>query len=155
MMLLGEDPADAVPEREIGRHLLELYRFAEGLPLLERAVERNRRDWKAWRELGRAQANTGDEESARASLEKAVEVAEGRRDAWRDNMLLVLRRMAETLVDHEIGHRAVENRVSVNDLHATILHLLGLQHTKLTFRYNGRDFRLTDVAGKVVKDVIA
>src|SRR6185503_13166296 len=50
----------------------------------------------------------------------------------------------------EIGHRAVDNRVSINDLHATILHLLGLDHEKLTYRYNGRNFRLTDVAGVVV-----
>ena len=55
----------------------------------------------------------------------------------------------------DIGHKAVENRVSVHDLHATILHLLGLDHTKLTFRFSGRDFRLTDVAGNVVDDVIA
>jgi hypothetical protein len=54
----------------------------------------------------------------------------------------------------EIGFKAVDNRVHVNDLHATILHLLGLEHTKLTFRLNGRDFRLTDVAGNVVKDVL-
>ena len=47
------------------------------------------------------------------------------------------------------------DRVSVNDLHATILHLLGLDHTKLTYRYNGRDFRLTDVAGNVVKAILA
>ncbi|MBO0697436.1 MAG: DUF1501 domain-containing protein, partial [Zavarzinella sp.] len=55
----------------------------------------------------------------------------------------------------EIGFKAVEDRVSVNDLHATILHLLGLNHTKLTYRYNGRDFRLTDVAGNVVEKVLA
>ncbi|HVW39638.1 MAG TPA: DUF1501 domain-containing protein, partial [Pirellulales bacterium] len=55
----------------------------------------------------------------------------------------------------EIGHKAVENRVSINDLHATILHLLGLDHKKLTFRYAGRDFRLTDVAGEVVKEILA
>lgn len=55
----------------------------------------------------------------------------------------------------EIGHKAVENRVHVNDLHATILHLLGLDHTRLTFRLNGRDFRLTDVAGHVVKEILA
>jgi hypothetical protein len=55
----------------------------------------------------------------------------------------------------EIGHRAVENRVSVNDFHATLLALLGLEHTQLTYRLNGRDFRLTDVAGRVVKEVIA
>jgi hypothetical protein len=54
----------------------------------------------------------------------------------------------------EIGHKAVVDKVSVNDLHATILHLLGLDHERLTFRYNGRDFRLTDVAGRVVRDVI-
>ncbi|MBW3543382.1 MAG: DUF1501 domain-containing protein [Planctomycetes bacterium] len=55
----------------------------------------------------------------------------------------------------EIGHKAVVDRVSVNDLHATILHLLGLDHERLTYRYSGRDFRLTDVAGRVVQDVIA
>ncbi len=55
----------------------------------------------------------------------------------------------------ELGFKAVENRVSVNDLHATILHLIGLDHTKLTYRFNGRDFRLTDVAGNVVKAVLA
>jgi hypothetical protein len=55
----------------------------------------------------------------------------------------------------ELGHKAVENRVHVNDLHATILHLLGLDHTRLTYRYNGRDFRLTDVAGHVVDSILA
>jgi hypothetical protein len=55
----------------------------------------------------------------------------------------------------EFGLRAVEGRVSVHDLHATILHLLGLDHERLTFRHNGRDERLTDVAGEVVKEVLA
>ena len=55
----------------------------------------------------------------------------------------------------EIGHKAAVDRVSVNDLHATILHLMGLRHEKLTYRYNGRDFRLTDVAGQVVTPIIA
>jgi arylsulfatase A-like enzyme len=55
----------------------------------------------------------------------------------------------------EIGHKAVDNRVSVNDLHATILHLLGIDHERLTYRYSGRDFRLTDVAGRVVHDVVS
>lgn len=54
----------------------------------------------------------------------------------------------------EIGHRAVEDRVSVHDLHATILHLIGLDHLRLTYRYQGRDFRLTDVHGEVVREVI-
>jgi hypothetical protein len=55
----------------------------------------------------------------------------------------------------EIGHKAAENRVNVHDLHATILHLLGMNHERLTYRYNGRDFRLTDVAGNVIHDIIA
>jgi hypothetical protein len=55
----------------------------------------------------------------------------------------------------DIGHRAVVDRVSVHDLHATILHLLGLEHTRLTYRYSGRDFRLTDVSGNVVRDILA
>jgi hypothetical protein len=55
----------------------------------------------------------------------------------------------------EFGFKAVENRVSIHDLHATILHQLGIDHEKLTYRYAGRDFRLTDVFGEVVKDVIA
>ena len=55
----------------------------------------------------------------------------------------------------DIGHRAVENRVSVHDLHATILHLLGIDHLRLTYRFSGRDFRLTDVHGDVVHDIIA
>ena len=46
------------------------------------------------------------------------------------------------------------NKVRVNDLHATFLHLLGLDHTKLTYRFNGRDFRLTDVAGEVISDIL-
>jgi hypothetical protein len=55
----------------------------------------------------------------------------------------------------ELGHKAVENRVSVNDLHATVLHLLGMDHTRLTYHFNGRNFRLTDVAGNVVRDILA
>ena len=55
----------------------------------------------------------------------------------------------------EFGMHAVENRMHVHDLHATILHLLGIDHTRLTYRYSGRDFRLTDVHGHVVQDVLA
>ncbi len=54
----------------------------------------------------------------------------------------------------ETGARAVENKVHIHDLHGTILHLLGFNHEKLTYRYNGRDFRLTDVYGSVVKQLI-
>jgi len=55
----------------------------------------------------------------------------------------------------EFGFKAVENPVHVHDFHATILHLLGMDHEKLTYRYSGRDFRLTDVFGNVVHDIIA
>ncbi|HEX8310537.1 MAG TPA: DUF1501 domain-containing protein [Chthoniobacteraceae bacterium] len=55
----------------------------------------------------------------------------------------------------EFGARAAENKVHVHDLHATILGLLGFDHEKLTYRYNGRDFRLTDNYGKVIKEIIA
>ena len=55
----------------------------------------------------------------------------------------------------EFGFKAVEDRVHVHDLHATLLHLLGFDHEKFTFRYAGRDFRLTDVHGHVVKDILA
>ncbi|MEC8554015.1 MAG: DUF1501 domain-containing protein [Planctomycetota bacterium] len=55
----------------------------------------------------------------------------------------------------EFGLSAVENRVHVHDLHATILHQMGLDHEKLTYRYSGRDYRLTDVHGKVVKELLA
>jgi hypothetical protein len=55
----------------------------------------------------------------------------------------------------EFGHKAIENKIHMHDLHATILHLLGLDHERLTYRYAGRDFRLTDVHGRVVHDVLA
>jgi hypothetical protein len=55
----------------------------------------------------------------------------------------------------EIGGKVAENGVHVHDFHATILHLLGIDHTRLTFRHAGRDYRLTDVHGRVVKDVLA
>ena len=55
----------------------------------------------------------------------------------------------------EFGFKAVEDKVHVHDLHATILHLLGFDHEKFTYRYAGRDFRLTDVHGEVVKEILA
>jgi hypothetical protein len=55
----------------------------------------------------------------------------------------------------EIGHKAAVDRVSVHDLHATILHLMGLDHKRLTYRYNGRDFRLTDVSGELITKILA
>jgi hypothetical protein len=55
----------------------------------------------------------------------------------------------------EIGYNVVENPVHVHDLQATVLHLLGLEHTRLTFRFQGRDYRLTDVHGNVIEDILA
>jgi uncharacterized protein (DUF1501 family) len=55
----------------------------------------------------------------------------------------------------EFGYKAVENKLLVHDLHATVLHMLGIDHTKLTYHYGGRDYRLTDVHGQVVKDIMA
>jgi len=54
----------------------------------------------------------------------------------------------------DIGFKVVENGVHVHDLHATLLHLLGIDHTRLTYKYQGRDFRLTDVSGTVVKNIL-
>ena len=55
----------------------------------------------------------------------------------------------------DYGYYAAEDKVHIHDLHATMLHLLGLDHEKLTYRYAGRDFRLTDVHGKVVQELFA
>jgi uncharacterized protein (DUF1501 family) len=55
----------------------------------------------------------------------------------------------------ELGFYAVENRVHVHDLQATILHLLGLDHRRLTYRFQGRNFRLTDVRGELIRDILA
>ena len=57
--------------------------------------------------------------------------------------------------DFRFGFHIVENPVHVHDLQATILHLMGLGHERLTFRFQGRDYRLTDVHGHVVKQVLA
>ena len=55
----------------------------------------------------------------------------------------------------EYGYHAIEDRCTIHDLHATILHLLGLDHEELTFEYTGRKFSLTDVHGEVVKGILA
>jgi len=55
----------------------------------------------------------------------------------------------------ELGARSVKDKVHIHDLHATILHLMGFDHTKLTYNYNGREFRLTDVYGNVIKDIVS
>ena len=55
----------------------------------------------------------------------------------------------------EFGFRAVENRVNIHDLHATLLHQMGIDHEQLTYRFSGRDYRLTDVHGRVLHELIA
>ncbi len=55
----------------------------------------------------------------------------------------------------DIGYNVVEDAVGVHDLHATLLHLMGLEHTRLTYKFQGRDFRLTDVSGDLVKKLLA
>ena len=55
----------------------------------------------------------------------------------------------------DLGFHIVENSIHVHDLQATILHLLGFDHTRLTFRFKGRDFRLTDVGGSVIQEILA
>ncbi|MFP6769654.1 MAG: DUF1501 domain-containing protein, partial [Planctomycetaceae bacterium] len=55
----------------------------------------------------------------------------------------------------ELGMHSVEKRMSVHDLHATILHQMGIDHLKLTYRYSGRDFRLTDVHGEIAHEILA
>ena len=55
----------------------------------------------------------------------------------------------------DFGYYVAENRVTIPDLHATLLHLMGLDHTRLTYRHAGRDYRLTDVHGEVVKEILA
>jgi hypothetical protein len=59
----------------------------------------------------------------------------------------------DILIHHELANK-VEKPVHIHDLHATALHMLGMDHTKLTYRYSGRDFRLTDVAGNVVSEIL-
>jgi hypothetical protein len=55
----------------------------------------------------------------------------------------------------EYGYYAVEHKLQIHDLHATMLHLLGIDHTRLTFRFGGRDVRLTDVHGQVIEEILA
>ena len=55
----------------------------------------------------------------------------------------------------DFGYKVVENKLEIHDLHATLLHLLGIDHEKLTFRFSGRDMRLTDVHGRIVNEINA
>ncbi len=101
--LAAESPGDGVPERDVGRILFKLYRFAEGVPFLQRSVERNPYDALAWMHLGEGLANTGDEEAGLEALERSIELSGGRANAWRHNTTLVLRRLSREYVEHVAG----------------------------------------------------
>jgi tetratricopeptide (TPR) repeat protein len=94
------DPVDARPATEVARHLNELYRFAEALPFARAATERDATDADAWTQFGRALANTGLEKEGLAALQRAIDLAAGRQNAWRHNTRMVLARMQSSyLVD--------------------------------------------------------
>ena len=134
--LAREDPADGRPEREVGRHLNELYRFAEALAFAKRATERDAEDYEAWKELGRAQANTGDEDGARVSLDRSKEAAAGRQDAWRDNLRLVLKRMAERQKRERHGELTFAwDPAAAEVLRATLVPFYQDARTELARRY--------------------
>lgn len=104
--LADEVPADSRPERELGRILCELYRFSEALEFCEAATKRDPGDHRAWTQLGRSLANTGHEDEARRAFERAKIEAQGRVDVWRDNMELVLRRLASYREEEGAGQLA-------------------------------------------------
>jgi len=101
--LTSTHPGDGWPEAEVGRNLLELYRFAEGLPFLERGVRRSPDDHDIWTQLGRAYVNTGQDARAREAFERSAKVGGKRQDAWRDNMMLVLKRIDLDCVTEVFG----------------------------------------------------
>ena len=76
-------------------------------------------------------------------------------NAFRRNLLAAATLMAFSGVAFGANYHATQNRVHVHDLQATILHQLGIQHERLTYKFQGRNFRLTDVHGHVVKDILA
>lgn len=96
--LARQCPQDATPERELARHLCELYRFAEAVPFARRASERDPQDHHAFLELGRALANTGDEAGGLAALKRSDELARKRQNAWRSNTIQVLESMQRRFV---------------------------------------------------------
>ena len=115
------DPQDSKPFREVGRHLLSLYRFAEGYEFLEHAVGIDPEDHLALQEYGRSLANTGREDEARGALAAAAKQARGRQDAWRDNMIQVLDRMARELVTEQFGELSFRWRPAAADVMRTYL----------------------------------
>lgn len=96
-------PDDSRPERLVGSTLLQLYRFVEATPFLREAVERDPSDYRAWALLGLALANSGDEPAAQLALERSKIAAQGRQDAKRHNLAMVLRRLKAETVSNRHG----------------------------------------------------
>jgi tetratricopeptide (TPR) repeat protein len=96
-------PLDSRPERAVGTWMVELYRFTEAVPFLERAVARDASDHEAWTQLALALANTGDELAAAEALDMAEKAAAGRQDARRNNLAMVLERMRGDHVVEDFG----------------------------------------------------
>ena len=101
--LTDQDPGDSGPERSLGLHLVELYRFSEALPFLEGAVERDAGDYRAWTALGRARGNTADMDGALEAFEQAEVAAAGRTNAVRENLKSVLERIRRRFVEEQYG----------------------------------------------------
>ena len=103
------------------------------------------------RDLGRFARQVGDALEARGDAAGAAKV----RSAGRPTAGGGVRRSSVYGATDELGFTITERPVHVHDLNATILHLLGLEHTRLTFRHQGRDYRLTDVHGEIVRGILA
>ena len=135
--LAQQCPADATPERELARHLCELYRFAEAVPFARRATERDGEDFHAFLELGRALANTGDEEGGLAALKRSDELARKRQNAWRSNTIQVLEAMQRRFVveDGEGELRYAWNPSSADVLRAYWMPFYSAAREELSQRY--------------------
>ena len=142
LALLSRLPAVRADDAELNPNLVRLNADIE--PLV-RAIEETPREKLLEEIAGRIRKGTSYRE---VLIDDGIATA-------RDQVVQILRgQLARQIIEH-FGYKAIENKMHVHDLHATILYLLGIDHTKLTYRYSGRDFRLTDTAGKVVHDIIA
>ena len=124
--LLESDPGDSTPEREVGKHLIELYRFSEARPFLERAIERNGEDHLAWHQLARARANTGDVPGAREAFARARSSGAGRRNVVRENLELVLEHIDEELVERDYGELTFvwpKDGLELLELYLSLIHI--------------------------------
>jgi len=135
--LSAEDAADSAPEREVGRSLNELYRFAEAVEFLRAAVARDATDHQAWMELGEALSNSGDEKGGLEALQRSEAEARGRQNAWRNNTRLVLERMQSKFVIEQGGGelRYAWNPAGADVLRAYWIPFYESARTELAQRY--------------------